>query len=151
MARSRVSKSCLKTELCFHRYAHFACVLIYVFGIYQKRCASDKKEFTFVKFTNHRFSSADGSLKDETRLLLLWVGSLVILHTFVFTHLASVVKLMHTFMVRSRASKSYLKAELCLHRYVHFVCVPIHVFSFHHKQRASNMKDFAFVKFTIQV
>ena len=32
--------------------------------------------------------------------------------------------------VRSRASKSYLKAELCFHRYVHFACIPIYVFSF---------------------
>ena len=37
--------------------------------------------FTFVKFISQLFSSADKSLKDETRLLLLWYGSLVTLHT----------------------------------------------------------------------
>ena len=69
------------------------------------------------------FSSADESLKDETRLLLLWVGSLVTLQILVFTHITSVVKPVHIFMARSRVSKSRLKAELCfhLHRYVHFV------------------------------
>ena len=30
IARNRVSKSRLKAELCFHRYIHFACVLIYI-------------------------------------------------------------------------------------------------------------------------
>ena len=71
------------------------------------------------------FSRADESLKDETRLLLLWVGSLLTLHTFVLTRVTSVVKPLHTFMVRSRVSKSCLKAELCFHRYVHFSYVPI--------------------------
>ena len=33
------------------------------------------------------FSSADESLKNETRLQLLWVGSLVALYTIVFTHI----------------------------------------------------------------
>ena len=40
MARSRVSRSHLKVELCFHRYVHFACVPIYVFGLHHKQCAS---------------------------------------------------------------------------------------------------------------
>ena len=39
---------------------------------------------------------------------------------------------------RSRVSISRLKAELCFHRYVHFACVPIYGFGFHHKQCASN-------------
>ena len=42
---------------------------------------------TYVKFTTQLFSSADESLKDETRLLLLWVGSLVTLYTAVFTYI----------------------------------------------------------------
>ena len=71
MARGRVSKSRLKAELCFHRFVHFACFPIYVFGFHHKKCASDKKDFTFVKFTTQLLSSADESLKDETRLLLL--------------------------------------------------------------------------------
>ena len=36
-----------------------------------------------MKFTDQLFRSADESLKEETRLLLLWVGSLVTLYTFV--------------------------------------------------------------------
>ena len=35
---------------------------------------------TFVKFTPQLFSSADESLKDGTRLLVLWDGLLVTLH-----------------------------------------------------------------------
>ena len=32
MARIRVSKSCLKAQLCFHRYVHFSCVaLLYIY------------------------------------------------------------------------------------------------------------------------
>ena len=48
------------------------------------------------------FSSTDESLKDETRLLLLWDGSLVALYTFVFIHIAFVVKPAHIFMAKSR-------------------------------------------------
>ena len=75
-----------------------------------------------MKFTTQLFSSAD---EDETCLLLLLVGSLVILYTFVFTSITSVVKPVHICIVRSSVSKSRLKAELCCHRYVHFSCVPI--------------------------
>ena len=70
MARSRVPKSCLKAKLCFQHFEHFACVPIYIFGFQHKQCASNKKDFTLVKFTTQMFSSADESLKDETRLLL---------------------------------------------------------------------------------
>ena len=48
------------------------------------------------------------------------------------------IYIVHTFMARGRVSKSCLKAEPCFYRYVHFACVPIYVFSFHHKQCASN-------------
>ena len=34
-------KSCLMAELCFHRFVHFDCVPIYIFGFHQKQCASD--------------------------------------------------------------------------------------------------------------
>ena len=44
-------KATLKTEFCFHRYVHFACTPIYMFGLHHKQCASDLKDFTFVKFT----------------------------------------------------------------------------------------------------
>ena len=36
MLRRRVSTSCLKAELCFHRFEHFACVPIYMQHIYYK-------------------------------------------------------------------------------------------------------------------
>ena len=34
-------KAVLKAKLCFHRYVHFACVPIYIFGPHHKQCASD--------------------------------------------------------------------------------------------------------------
>ena len=98
---------------CFHRYVHFTCVSIYIFSFYQKQCASNQKDLTFAKFTTQLFSSIDQSLKGEIHLLLLLVGSLVTWYTFVFSHLASVVKPVHIFMARSRVSKSHLKVELC--------------------------------------
>ena len=98
---------------CFHRYVHFTCVSIYIFSFYQKQCASNQKDLTFVKFTTQLFSSIDQSLKGEIHLLLLLVGSLVTRYTFVFSHLASVVKPVYIFMARSRVSKSHLKVELC--------------------------------------
>ena len=70
-------------------------------------------------------SSADESLKDETRLLVFRVGSLVTLYTLAFTHITSVVKPVHIFITRSRVSKNRLKAELSFHCYVHFACVLI--------------------------
>ena len=40
-ARTEFQKAVLKAELCFHRYVHFACVPIYIFGLHHKQCASD--------------------------------------------------------------------------------------------------------------
>ena len=71
MARNSVYKGCLMAELCSHRFVHFECVLIYIFGFHYKQCASNLKDYLFVKFTSQLFSSADENLKDETRLLLL--------------------------------------------------------------------------------
>ena len=34
-------KDVLKAELCFHRYVHFTCVPIYIFGLHHKQCAND--------------------------------------------------------------------------------------------------------------
>ena len=45
-------------------------------------------------------SSAYESSKGEVRLLLLWVGLLVTLHTFVFTQIKYVVKPVHIYMAR---------------------------------------------------
>ena len=66
----KVSKSCFMVELYFHCSVHFDCVPIYIF---------DFLLFS-VKFTSQLFSSTVESLKDETRLLLLWDGSLVTLN-----------------------------------------------------------------------
>ena len=55
----RVSKSCLMGELCFHHFVHFDCFLIYIFSSHHKQCASNQKDFTFMKFTSQFFSSAD--------------------------------------------------------------------------------------------
>lgn len=55
--------------------------------------------------------------KDETRLLLLYDCFLVKLHAPVLIHITSVVKLVHTFMASSRASKSYNTYIYFLHRY----------------------------------
>ena len=53
------------SELCFHHFVHFDCFLIYIFSFHHKQCASDQKDFIFVKL----FSSADESLKYETHLV----------------------------------------------------------------------------------
>ena len=39
--------------------------------------------------------------------------------------------------------EQFLMAGLCFYRFVHFACVPIYIFGFHHKQYA----NFTFVKF----
>ena len=41
MVRNRVSKSHLMAQLCFHRFVHFDCVPIYIFGFHPKQCVSD--------------------------------------------------------------------------------------------------------------
>ena len=69
----------------------------------------------------------------------------------VVIHIAPVVKPVYIFLARNRISKSYLMADVYFHRFVHFGCVVIYVFSFHHKQCPDNSKDFTFVKFTSQI
>ena len=66
--------------------------MICIFAFHHKQCASNKKNFTFVKLTTQMFSNTDESLKDEAPVLLFWVRSLVTLRTFVFIHIISVVK-----------------------------------------------------------
>ena len=34
-----ISKSCVKAELCSHRYVHFSCVPMYIFGFRHKLCS----------------------------------------------------------------------------------------------------------------
>ena len=104
-----------------------------------------------MKFNVLMVSSVDKSLMNETCLLLLWVGMLVTLQTFVFIHLTNMVRPVHVFMVRKRISKNYSRAELFFQRIVHFGCVPIYNLGFHYKQCASDKKDFTFVKVTAQI
>ena len=122
MARSRVFKSCLAANPCFHLFVHFNCVPIYMFDFHHEQCAS-----TFVKFTSQTFSRTEESLKHKTRLLLLWDVSLVTLLIFMFINITSVVKTVHIFMARSRASKSCLMAELCFHRFAFWLCSSIYM------------------------
>ena len=72
------------------------------------------------------FSSADELLNDEMFLQFFGLGSLVTLHTFMFTHILSVLEPVHIPMVSSRVSKNCLKAELCFHYSVHFIFHSIH-------------------------
>ena len=41
MARNRVCKSCLMTEVCFYHFVHLDCLLIHIFDFHHKHCASD--------------------------------------------------------------------------------------------------------------
>ena len=51
MARSRVPKNCIKTELCFHRHVLFACVLMtFIWNIYI--CREKERNIEYVdKYT----------------------------------------------------------------------------------------------------
>ena len=80
-------------------------------------------------------SSTDESFKDKMRLLLRWVVlvalSWLTLYTFVFTHITSVVKPVHFFMVRSRVSKNrfigWASIAICIllvFRYMKIICGP---------------------------
>ena len=39
--RTEFLKATLMAGPCFHRFVHFDCVPIYIFGFHQKQCASD--------------------------------------------------------------------------------------------------------------
>ena len=77
------------------------------------------------------FSSAD-----ESATALRWFASDTA--HIVFIHIPSVAEPVYIFMARNRVSKSCLMAEICFHRFVHFDCVPVYIFGFHHKQCASD-------------
>ena len=82
----------------------FLCVPKCIFGFHHKQFVSNLKNFTLV-------NSAAESFKKETRELLLWNDLLVILHTFVFIRIISMMKTVHIFMTRNRVSKSCLIPE----------------------------------------
>ena len=135
-------------ELCFHRFEHFDCVPIYILAL-AKSSAGNQKNFTFVKFTSQFFSNADESLKEETRLVLLSDGSLVTLYTLC----SYIYHLWGSQCTSLWQGTEFLKAvqwlsPVSIHHFVHFNCVLIYIFDFHHKRCASDQKDFTFVKFT---
>ena len=57
-------------------------------------------------------------IRIKTHLPLLRDGLLMTFHILVFLHTISMMKQVHTFMARSRVSKSCVMAELCFHRLV---------------------------------
>ena len=74
-------------------------------------------------FITPLFSRAVESLKDETRLLQLWVGSLARLPTFV-------LKPVHIFRASSRVSKIRLNVEPELFIYIYrYICIYIYKWS----------------------
>ena len=67
-------------ELCFNFFVHFNFVSIYISGFHHRQCASDSKNFTFLKFICQMCSSANEFLKDKTCLQLVRNGPIVTLH-----------------------------------------------------------------------
>ena len=105
-------------------------------GLYMNTmCASDSKDFTFVKFTSQLFSLVLKRRNASATALRWFVSDMA---HIVLIYVPSVVKPVHIFMVRNRVSKSCLMVELCYQHFVHFDCVPIYIFGFNHKQCASN-------------
>ena len=144
MAKNRVSKSCLIAELCYHPFVHFNCAPICIFGPNQKQCARYQKGFIFVKFTSD-VQQSGSALKERnvSATAVRWFASETA--HIVFIHRTPVVKSVHIFMARNRLSKSCLMAELCFYRFVHFRCVLIGIFGFHHKPCARDQKDFIYL------
>ena len=111
----------MKTTMCSNIFFRFSLQVL---------CWTQKN---VVKFNVQMVSSVDKSLMNETCLLLLWVGMLVTLQTFVFIHLTNMVRPVHVFMVRKRVSKNCSRAELFFQRLVHFDFLPIYYLGFHYK------------------
>ena len=84
-------------------------VFRYIFLFFTTSSVLAIRRTSFCEVNYSVVSSTDDSFKDEARVLLLWVGSLVTLHTFVFTYITSVVKPVHFFMARNRVSKNRFK------------------------------------------
>ena len=91
----------------------------------------------FCKFTCQLFKSAD-EWKRTKRACYCSRWFAIDTTRIVFIHVTSVGKSVHIFKARNRVCKSCLMTELCFHCFVHFDCVPIFVFGFHHKQCANN-------------
>ena len=117
MATSRVSKYCLKAELCFHRFAHFSVFryMVLVFTTSSVLAISRLVGFHFCK-AHHSdvvFSTLGRPLRpnkkkkafqDDMHLSFRRVGSPVTLHNFVIADITFAVKLVHIFIARSRVS-----------------------------------------------
>lgn len=86
-------------------------------------------------------NSTEESLKDETRLRLLWVSLVVTLYV-------------HPYNICGEASAYHYGKERSFYKtYSVFIVMCIllvfqYIFSFHNKQCAGDWKDFTFVKFT---
>ena len=117
MVRTRASKNCLMTELCFQSFVYFGWVPIYIFGFHLKQCAIYWKKFTLVMFVSQMWSSSDVSLEHKLHLLLLRDGSLATPHAPVLLNVPLVEKPGQLSMARRRANKSSFNG------WVHLGCV----------------------------
>ena len=82
-----------------------------------------------MNFTSQMFRSADEFL--ELMSALRWFASDPA--HIVLIHITFVVMPVYIFMVRNRASESYLMAKLVFHLFVYYGCFPTYIFGFYHK------------------
>ena len=114
MMRNRVSKSRFKGWALFPLLCAFClCPDIYFCSSPQVVCWW-LEGLHFCEVHHSVFSSTDESFKDETCLLLLWVGSLVMLHTLCCTIYIYIYIYIHRFYLRIY---SYLPVYLSIYRY----------------------------------
>ena len=147
------AKSCLIGELCLHYIVHFGYVTIYISHFQHKQCVSHWKDITFVKFTPlpppSQIFSSTGELSTK-RICYYWVSLLQTLYMFHVHPYNICGEASSHLMARNWVSKSFLMPGLCFHHLVHFACVLIYIFGFHHKKVAGHWR-FAFVKFNSQM
>ena len=90
-----VSKSCFIVEPCFHHYALFGCVLIYIFGFNLTHALAIKRieglQFCYIHFSNVQYRR--WVLKGRNACFCICYCSLVILHNFVVISLCLSVSL----------------------------------------------------------
>ena len=97
-ARNKVSKSCLKVELFFHRFKYFV-VFRYICLVFTTNRVLRTRRTSLLWYSSLRCSVA---LISKAHLLLFWDGSLVVLRTFLFIHKSSVVKSLRISMAMNR-------------------------------------------------
>ena len=86
-----------------------------------------KREFLlfFHHIYEHNVCSVHVSLMSPQRTKRVCYCSEIV---FIYILHISLVKPVHIFLVRNRVSKSFLMAELCFHRFVHFECVILYIY-----------------------